>query len=105
MQHRSAGLQSGHPTGAVPDPVPTPNYYHKVLGGNETETVARGLPAGPYTDTDNYMMGEREWNRFNYYGDKIHRSVVSLFTDRSIYRPGPIVFFFFTLYNLFQNIR
>ena len=39
-----------------------------------------------YTDTDNYMIGEREWNRFNYYGDKIHRSVVSLFTDRSIYR-------------------
>lgn len=44
-----------------------------------------------YTDTDNYMIGEREWNRFNYYGDKIHRSVVSLFTDRSIYRPGQTV--------------
>ena len=44
-----------------------------------------------YTDTDNYMMGGREWNRFNYYGDKIHRSVVSLFTDRSIYRPGQTV--------------
>ena len=44
-----------------------------------------------YTDTDNFMMGEREWNRFNYYGDKIHRSVVSLFTDRSIYRPGQTV--------------
>jgi hypothetical protein len=33
-------------TGAVPDPVPTPDYYHKVLGGDETETVARGLPIG-----------------------------------------------------------
>ena len=41
---RSAGLQSGHPTGAIPDPVPTPDYYHEVLGGNETGTVARGLP-------------------------------------------------------------
>ena len=41
---RSAGLQPGHPTGAVPDPVPTPDYYHEVLGGNETGTVARGLP-------------------------------------------------------------
>jgi hypothetical protein len=43
---RSAGLQSGHPTGAVPDPVPTPDYYHKVLRGNEAGTVARGLPPG-----------------------------------------------------------
>jgi hypothetical protein len=43
---RSAGLQSGHPTGTVPDPVPTPDHYHKVLGGNETGTVARGLPPG-----------------------------------------------------------
>jgi hypothetical protein len=23
-----------------------PDYYHKVLGGDETGTVARGLPAG-----------------------------------------------------------
>jgi hypothetical protein len=30
----------------VPDPVPTPDYYHKVLGGDETGTVARGLPSG-----------------------------------------------------------
>jgi hypothetical protein len=43
---RSAGLQPCHTTGAVPDPVPTPDYYHKVLGGDETGTVARGLPAG-----------------------------------------------------------
>ena len=43
---RSAGLQPGHTTGAVPDPVPTPDYYHKVLGGDETGTVARGLPSG-----------------------------------------------------------
>jgi hypothetical protein len=31
---------------AILDPVPTPDYYHKVLGGDETGTVARGLPAG-----------------------------------------------------------
>jgi hypothetical protein len=43
---RSAGLQLGHTTGAVPDPVLTPGYYHKVLGGDETGAVARGLPAG-----------------------------------------------------------
>jgi hypothetical protein len=43
---RSAGLQPGHTTGAVPDPVPTPDYYHKVLGGDETGTGARGLPSG-----------------------------------------------------------
>ena len=34
---RSAGLQSGHPTGAIPDPVPTPDYYHKVLGETRPE--------------------------------------------------------------------
>jgi hypothetical protein len=43
---RSAGFQPRHTTGAVPDPVPNPDYYHKVLGGDETGTVARGLPAG-----------------------------------------------------------
>jgi hypothetical protein len=43
---RSAGLQPGHTTGAVPDPVPTSEYYHKVLGGDETGAVAHGLPAG-----------------------------------------------------------
>jgi hypothetical protein len=43
---RSAGFQPCHTTGAVPDLVPTPDYYHKVLGGDETGTVARGLPAG-----------------------------------------------------------
>jgi hypothetical protein len=43
---RSAGFQPGHTTGAVPDSVPNPDYYHKVLGGDETGTVARGLPAG-----------------------------------------------------------
>jgi hypothetical protein len=31
---RSAGFQLRHTTGAVPDPVPTPDYYHKVLGGD-----------------------------------------------------------------------
>jgi hypothetical protein len=29
---RSAGFQPGHTTGAVPDPVPNPDNYHKVLG-------------------------------------------------------------------------
>jgi hypothetical protein len=31
--------------GAVPDPVPNPDYYHEVLGGDETGTVARELSA------------------------------------------------------------
>jgi hypothetical protein len=43
---RSTGFQPRHMTGAVPDPVPTPDYYRKVLEGDETGTVARGLPAG-----------------------------------------------------------
>jgi hypothetical protein len=43
---RSTGFQPCHTTGAVPDPVLTPDYYHKVLGGDETGAVARGLPAG-----------------------------------------------------------
>jgi hypothetical protein len=43
---RSTGFQPRHTTGFVPDPVPNPDYYHKVLGGDETGTVARGLPAG-----------------------------------------------------------
>jgi hypothetical protein len=43
---RSAGFQPRHTTGTIPEPVPTPDYYHKVLGGDETGTVARGLPAG-----------------------------------------------------------
>jgi hypothetical protein len=42
----SAGFQPRHTTGTVPDPVPNPDYYHKVLGGDETGTVARGLSAG-----------------------------------------------------------
>jgi hypothetical protein len=43
---RSASFQPGHTAGAVPDPVPNPDYHHKVLGGDEAETVARRLPAG-----------------------------------------------------------
>jgi hypothetical protein len=43
---RSVGFQPGHTTGAVPDPVPNPDYHHKVLGGDEAGTMARGLPAG-----------------------------------------------------------
>jgi hypothetical protein len=42
----SASLQPGHTTGAVPDPVPSPDYHHQVLGGNKAGTVACGLPAG-----------------------------------------------------------
>jgi hypothetical protein len=42
----SASFQPRHTTGAVPDPVPNPDYYHKVLGGDEAGTVARGLSAG-----------------------------------------------------------
>jgi hypothetical protein len=42
----SLGFQPGHTMGAVPDPVPNPDYHHKVLGGDEAGTVARGLPAG-----------------------------------------------------------
>jgi hypothetical protein len=43
---RSIGFQPRHTTGAVPDPVPNPDYYHKVLGGDKTGTVARRLSAG-----------------------------------------------------------
>jgi hypothetical protein len=43
---RSVSFQPGHTTGAVPDPVPNPDYYHQVLGGVKAITVARGLPAG-----------------------------------------------------------
>jgi hypothetical protein len=42
----SASLQPGHTTGAVPDPVSSPDYHHQVLGGNKTGTVACGLLAG-----------------------------------------------------------
>jgi hypothetical protein len=42
----SASLQPGHTTGAVPDPVPGPDYHHQVLGGNKAGVVACGLPAG-----------------------------------------------------------
>jgi hypothetical protein len=43
---RPAGFQPSHTTGAVPDPVPNPDYHHKVFGGDKAGTVARGLPAG-----------------------------------------------------------
>jgi hypothetical protein len=43
---RSMSFQPGHTTGAVPDPVPNPDYHHQVLGGVKAGTVARGLPAG-----------------------------------------------------------
>jgi hypothetical protein len=40
-----AGFQPRHTTGAVLDPVPNPDNYHKVLGGDETGTVTTGWPA------------------------------------------------------------
>jgi hypothetical protein len=43
---RFASLQPGHMTGAVPDPVPSPDYHHQVLGGNKAGVVACGLPVG-----------------------------------------------------------
>jgi hypothetical protein len=43
---RSTSFQPGHTTGAVPDPVPDPDYHHQVLGGDKAEIVAHGLPAG-----------------------------------------------------------
>jgi hypothetical protein len=43
---RSTGFQPGYTTSAVPDPVPNPDYYRKVLGGDEAGIVAHGLPAG-----------------------------------------------------------
>jgi hypothetical protein len=38
---RSASFQLGHTTGAVPDPVPNPDYHHQVLGGNFQGTYVR----------------------------------------------------------------
>jgi hypothetical protein len=43
---RSASLQPGHTTGAVPGPVPSPDYHHQVLRGDKARVVACGLPAG-----------------------------------------------------------
>jgi hypothetical protein len=43
---RSVGFQPGHTTGAILDPILNPDYHHKVLGGDEAGTVARGLPTG-----------------------------------------------------------
>jgi hypothetical protein len=43
---RSTSLQPGHTTGAVPDPVLSPDYRHQVLEGNKAGVVACGLPAG-----------------------------------------------------------
>jgi hypothetical protein len=43
---RSASLQPGHTTGAVPGPVPSPDCHHQVLRGDKAGVVACGLPAG-----------------------------------------------------------
>jgi hypothetical protein len=40
------GPQAFSRAGTVPDPVPSPDYHHQVLGGNKAGTVACGLPAG-----------------------------------------------------------
>jgi hypothetical protein len=37
---------AGHTASAVPRPVPSPDYHHQVLEGDESGVVARGLPAG-----------------------------------------------------------
>jgi hypothetical protein len=49
----SASFQSGHTTGAVPDPVPNPDYHHQVLGGYKAGTVACQLGG---TDDDNLII-------------------------------------------------
>jgi hypothetical protein len=43
---RSTSFQPGHMTGAVPNPVPGPDYHHQVLRGDKAGTMARGLQAG-----------------------------------------------------------
>jgi hypothetical protein len=43
---RSTSFQPGHTTGAVPDPVPNPDYHHQVLRGVKAGVVACGLPVG-----------------------------------------------------------
>jgi hypothetical protein len=43
---RSASLQPGHTTSAVPRPFLSPDYHRQVLGGDEAGVVARGLPTG-----------------------------------------------------------
>jgi hypothetical protein len=49
---RSASLQPGHTTGAVPGSVPGPDYHHQVLGGDKARVVACGLPAGMLAGRD-----------------------------------------------------
>jgi hypothetical protein len=44
---RSAGLQPGHTTSAVPDPVLTPDYYHKVLGGRRDRSCGSRTTGWP----------------------------------------------------------
>jgi hypothetical protein len=48
--HPVRRLSAGHTTGAVPDPIPNPDYHHQVFGGNKAGTVARG------TDDDNLII-------------------------------------------------
>lgn len=41
-----------------------------------------------YTTADNYMQKESAWGSYSYYGNEHTMEHTTLFTDRSIYRPG-----------------
>jgi hypothetical protein len=43
---RSVSLQPSHTTGAIPGPVPSPDYHRQVLRGDKARVVVCGLPAG-----------------------------------------------------------
>jgi hypothetical protein len=56
---RSASFQPGHTTGAVPDPVPSPDYHHKVLGGTRPELWLADYRLACQlvgTDDDNFII-------------------------------------------------
>jgi hypothetical protein len=44
---RSASFQPGHTTGAVPDPVPSPDYHHQVLGGKQGQNCGSRTTGWP----------------------------------------------------------
>jgi hypothetical protein len=57
--HPVRRLSTGPYDGRRSDPVPNPDYYHEVLGGDEAGTVARGLPLACHlggTDNDNLII-------------------------------------------------
>jgi hypothetical protein len=41
----TSGLQQGHLQSTIPASVPSPYFYHQVLGGDEAGALACGLPA------------------------------------------------------------